>query len=219
MISQKNFPGLVQNLGMTVVISTLLVACGGGGGGAAPSSADPGAANSLRGVVSKGIVSGATVCAYAITANGAQGSLIGSCVTSNAGGAYAIDIGTYTGPVLAQAKGGNYVNEATGTTVPLASSLNSVLSNATGGANALAITALTEVAVQNASARAGGLARSNIEAAIAAVQNNFGVPDIVGTMPVNAFSVPANATVAQKAYTLALATVSQYQNKQPVGQD
>ena len=76
----------------------------------------------------------------------------------------------------------------------------------------MAITPLTELAYENASALPGGLTNVNILSAITAVQNNFGVPDIVTTMPVDALNVPASATIAQLNYTLALATVSQYQN-------
>ncbi|MBC7470061.1 MAG: hypothetical protein H7322_12115, partial [Ramlibacter sp.] len=58
---------------------------------------------------------------------------------------------------------------------------------------------------------------ANIQSAVTSVQKNFGVPDIVGTMPVDALNVPLGATVAQKAYALSLATISQYQSGQPAG--
>jgi hypothetical protein len=73
------------------------------------------------------------------------------------------------------------------------------------------------LAYLNARAAAGGLTSANIQSAITSVQNNFGVSDIVNTMPVDALNVPAGATAAQMAYSLALATISQYLNGQPSG--
>jgi hypothetical protein len=208
---KRNFSAGIQNLVAVIVAVALVAACGGGGGGTAASS------NILSGVASKGPLNGATVCAYAITACGVQGAQIGNCVVTDSAGNYSINLGTYIGPLLAQATGGTYVNEATSAVVPLVQPLDSVLPNAIAGTNSLAITALNELAYQNASAVAGGLTPANTQSAITTVQNNFGVADIVTTMPVDALNVPASATAAQKTYALALATVSQYQNSQPAG--
>ena len=177
---------------LTCVAAAMLTACGGGGT----------ATNSLSGVASKGPLNGANVCAYAITASGVQGAQIGNCATTDSVGNYSINLGTYTGPVLAQATGGTYVNEATGTVISLSLPLHSVLLNSIAGANSLAITALNEVAYQNASAVAGGLTSVNVAAAISSVQNNFGVADIVTTMPVDAINVPASATARNVSMTL-----------------
>ena len=91
-----------------------------------------------------------------------------------------------------------------------------MLSDVTASSS-VAVTALTELAYQTASASTGGLTPANIQSAIASVQNNFGVLDIVNTVPVDALNVPASPTAMQKNYALALATVSQYQNSQPAG--
>lgn len=189
------------------LVAALLTACGGGGGGASPATSS----TTVSGVVSKGPLTGSTVCAYTI-AGGAKGAQIGTCSITNSGNYPPINLGDYSGPVLFQATGGTYVNEADGRTVNLLSPLNSILPNAPGGNVAIevAVTPLTEVAYQIASASAGGLTSANIQAAIAMVQNNFGVPDIVNTMPVDALNVPAGANAAQRRYALALAVVSQY---------
>ena len=113
--------------------------------------------------------------------------------------------------MLIEATGGSYIDEATGVSTPLSTPLHSVLLNAVGGNASIAVTALTELAYLNANAAVGGLTTTNVQTAVAGVQNNFGVPDILNTMPVDALAVPAGATAAQKGYALALATISQYQ--------
>ena len=184
----------------TALLVTFSVAgCGGSVGGSQ---------NKLTGFVSAGPLNGSSVCAYAIT-GGAKGAPIGSCSTT-AAGSYSINLGNYAGPVLLEATGGTYTDEATSTTnVALAIPLHSMLASVTGVATSVAITPLNELAYRNASARVGGLSSANIQSAIAAVQNNFGVADIVSTMPVDVTNV-ASATPAQQKYTLALATISQY---------
>ncbi len=192
------------------VVAGLSACSDGGGGGAATNQ------TIISGVASKGPLNGSTVCAYAITA-GAKGAALGSCATNIVNGNYSIEIGTYTGPVLFEATGGTYTDEATGATVALVSPLRSILSNATGSAANVAVTALTELAYQMANAAPGGLTSANIQAAIAGVQTNFGVADIINTLPVDALNVPPDASPAQKTYALALATISQYQKNQPAG--
>ena len=192
--------------------------CGGGGGGSSPDPAATPSANKtlVNGVASKGPLNGSTVCAYAIT-NNIQSSALGACATNIVNGNYSIDIGNYTGSVLLEATGGTYIDEATGTTVTLASPLRSILSNVTGSKIFAAITPLTELAYQDANSVAAGLTSTRIQSAIANVQTNFGVSDIVSIQPVDALNVPAGATAEQKTYALALATVSQYQKNQPNG--
>ena len=192
------------------LVSILLSACGGGGGGGAATNP-----TIISGVASKGPLNGSTICAYAIAA-GAKGAALGSCATNIVNGNYSIDIGAYTGPVLFEATGGTYTDEATGTSVALASPLRSMLSNATGSSTSVAVTALTELAYQIATA-AGGLSSANIHAAITSVQTSFSVADIINTNPVDALNVPSGASAGQKTYALALATISQYQKNQPAG--
>lgn len=202
---------------LLVMLAALLTACRSDGGARSGAPASAAAPTILNGVASKGLLNGASVCAYSITADGTKGAQIGNCTASDAFGNYSLNLGTYSGPVLAVATGGTYVNEATGATNPLTLPLTSMLLNAAAGANSLAITALTELAYLHASALPGGLTTVNMQQAISAVQNNFGVPDIMGTMPVYALDLPDDATSAQLNYTLALATFSQFMHAQPDG--
>ena len=186
-----------------VCLTILFSSCGGGGGGSSGTSSAL-----VNGVASAGLLNGSTVCAYAIT-NSLKGTLIGNCQPTSSG-KYSINLGTYTGPVLFETTGGNYVDEATGSTIPLSSPLHGFLPNATSGNNSVAITPLTEVAYLNANAMSGGLTNANIQSAITGVENSFGVTNIVNTLPVDALNVPVGATAAQKLYSLGLADVSQY---------
>ena len=196
---------------------SLLAACGGGGATNSvftPTGGMGGTASTITGVVSKGPVGSAQVCAYAVY-GGVATSPIGNCVTTDAAGNYSINLGVYVGPLLLQALHGTYVDESTGSAVSLdtatstTTGLRSLVSNSAGVTN-VAITALTEIAYEVAQNSPGQLITANINSAIASVQNNFGVPDILYTMPVDALNVPNGASAAQVGYALALATVSQY---------
>ena len=188
---------------VVVCVILLISSCGGGGGGSSGTSSTV-----VTGVASAGLLNGSTVCAYAITSS-LKGTQIGDCQPTSSGN-YSINLGTYTGAVLFEATGGSYVDEASGSTIPLSSTLHGFLTTVTSGNNSVAITPLTEVAYLNANAMSGGLTNANIQSAITGVENNFGVTNIVNTLPVDALNVPANATAAQKNYALALAMVSQY---------
>ena len=197
---------LVASLGL------ILSGCGGGGGGG--DTTPVGTHHTVAGVASKGLLSGAQLCAYAVTA-GAKGAQIGDCVQSASNGSYSLDLGSYTGAVLLEATGGTYVDEATGATVSLSTPLHAVLANVSGGTATAAVTPLTELAYQLASA--SGLSATSIQTAQATVQSNFGLVDIIATQPVDALNPPTGASADQKAYALALATVSQYLKGQPSG--
>lgn len=182
-------------------------ACGGGG---------TGTGTPVKGIAMLGPLNGSSVCAYVIS-GGVQGAKIGNCATTDSTGNYHIDLGAYKGSVLFQTTGGSYVDEATGATVILSSPLHGMIINSTSAISSPAITALTELAYQYANALAGGLTNANMQSAINTVQNNFGVSDIVNTMPVNALNVPSGATAAQKSYSLSLAALSQYLNGMAAG--
>ena len=87
--------------------SSLLLACGGGGYGGMASGG-----TEVSGTVLKGAVSGASITAYGIT-NGMMGSRVGSGTTDSTGN-FTISIGDYAGPLMLQASGGTYTDEATG---------------------------------------------------------------------------------------------------------
>jgi len=195
-----------------VLLLVFLAGCGGGGGGS--SSGTPPAQTSLTtisGVASKAPISGGTVTAYRIV-NNAKGSAIVSGPTG-AGGAYSLDLGSYTGPVILEISGGTYTDEATGTpaTIPASAPLHTLVSNASGTIS-VAITPLTELASQLAGST---LTASAIDSANAQVASIFKVYDIVKTLPVTPTATVLNALPNttqgsdQKDYTLALAAFSQ----------
>lgn len=190
-----------------MIVAVGLAACGGGGGGGgAAAGGDPGtgtgATNTLTGVVSKGLISGATVTVYALDASGATGAVLGSSITES-DGSYVINLGSYTGTVIVKASGGTYKDEATGSTVTNGVLLRSVATSVTGTAEA-AVTPLTEIAVQ----KAGTLTASNVAEAVTLVSNMIGGANIVTTMPANVL-VSSASTTAEKNYGLALAAISQ----------
>lgn len=212
-------------LGLAAGLALTLPGCGGGGATSAfVATGGVGAGtNTLSGVVSKGPVGSATVCAYSVNA-GVVVNQIGNCVTTGASGQYSISLGTYAGTVLLQANHGSYVDEATGQTVALdtalpTAGLRSLVANS-AGVSQVAITALTEIAYEMLAPggqAATNLSAANINTAISTVEANFNVTDIVGTMPFDVLNVPANAGSMQKNYSLALAVISQYSSTQGLG--
>lgn len=161
---------------LSALAAAALVACGGGGGGAPSSS-------SLSGSVVKGPVGGSTVCAYVLVSTG-KGSQLG-CTTTDADGAYSLSL-NYSGPVVVEATGGTYTDEATGAAgsslaVPLLAA-----GTAGPGAPALIATPLTTIAYTHASA-GGGLSVGSFDAAALDVGAAFGLPASVHparTLPV-----------------------------------
>ncbi len=190
----------------TAILSTVW-GCGGGGGGGTVSTPPVVVTNTVSGVASKGIISGGTVSAYRIV-NGVRESQPIITGTTSSTGAYQLNIGTYTGPLMVEITGGTYTDEATGNTlatIPSSAPLRVAIPNATGTVSA-AITPLTELAVKIS----GTLDASAISAANLKVATLFKLTDIITTQPVAPTSVAlASATTAQRDYTLALATISQ----------
>jgi hypothetical protein len=174
----------------------------GGGGGAAP------AATTVSGTAAKGpFVTGSPVKVFAIDAvTRAKGAQLGTGVT-DAAGAYTVDIGAYTGPVLVEVSG-SYKDEATGATVALdpATPLRAAISNATGSTQVM-VTPLTELAVKEM-----GIVMSNtvIDAKNTEVGTVFKVADIIKTKPADAtVAASATAPAAEKEHGLVLAAISQ----------
>lgn len=198
---------------ISAITALVIGGCGGGGGGGGG-----GSSTTVSGVVFKGPVSGSTVAVYAIR-NGAvdRTTPLGVFSPTPASGAYSINIGTYSGPVLVEALGGTYLDEATGASGDisgLAGGLQVFVADASGAVSANP-TALTKMAANDiflaATIDAATINRHNTE-----VGNLFGVSDIVGTVPVNAAAAtPAGASQAQIDYGLALAAVSKYLQLHP----
>jgi hypothetical protein len=184
-------------------------ACGGGG------SIDVGSGGTgISGTVTKGPLSNATVNAFAI-AGGLTGAQIGS-TTTDANGNYTMSIGAHTGPVMLQASGGSYRDEATGSLLPMAPGdvMAAVIPSMASGitVTGMQITPITSMAQARAQQMAGGMTPSNIAAANTAMGNYFSVSDILHVQPMNPL-VPgsgSNAGADARNYGMTLAAMSQY---------
>ncbi len=170
-------------------------------------------AGMISGTATKGPVAGATVSAHANT-EGMMGAQLGTAIT-DASGHYAVSVGSYGGPVSLQLTGGSYVDEASGTTMPMlpgdlmAACIDAVASGTTMAG--IQITPLTSMAQARAAAMTGGMTPANITAANAAVGSYFLVGDILRTMPMDptVSGAGAGTTQDQKNYGMALAAMSQ----------
>lgn len=166
--------------------SLALAACGGDGnsGGAAQ---PPPVSGTVSGSAVKGPVGGASVTAYGINA-GALGPRIATA-TTDAQGNFSLSMGTYSGPVLLQMSGGSYLDEASGSTMPMMAGdvMTAVISSMSAGStvSGIQMTPLTSMAQAAAQHLAGGMTDANITAANAAVGTYFRVNDILHTVPMN----------------------------------
>lgn len=189
---------------ITTIVSLLLMLSLAACGKDSPSTLTTTPTTKVSGVASKGPIINGVVKIFSVV-NGAKGSLL-TQTNTDATGNYNADIGTYSGPIMAEASG-SYLDEATGITktIPEGSPLHAALPLAQGNVN-LPVTALTELAF----AKAGSdLTDSAINTVNTLVSDLFKV-DIVNTSPVAPTAEAlATATQAQKDYALALATVSQ----------
>lgn len=179
-----------------VICLLTLTACGGGGGGT------PGSA--ISGVASKGIIRNGTIKVYALNADGSKGELLRETVTDSSG-AYRAELGAYKGAVLVEASG-SYTDEATGATRTITADapLRAALDNVSGEAR-VAVTPLTELAVQRGEdPLTHRVTVANIASNNALIAALFKV-DIIGTMPVDPLTANATATQAQKEHALVLA--------------
>ncbi len=201
-----------RSLLLSALVLSALLACGGSGGGSGGGSSP--SAGTISGTVVAGPVGGAKVTAYAIS-GGAMGAPLGSATTA-ADGSFTVAIGDHAGPVMLQATGGSYPDEATGSTMPmltgdvLSCALPSVEAGAaTGG---IQVTPLTSRAQARAHAMSGGMSAANIGAANGAMGAYFSVADILHTAPMNPLTpgAAAGATADAKNYGMTLAAMSEY---------
>lgn len=145
-----------------------LAACGGGGGGASPAATET-PASVVSGAVVKGPVASATVCAFELLPTGKGKGL--ACTLSGEDGSYSLSL-DYTGPVIVEASGGHYTDEASGNSgvsldVPL-----TVAGTVAPGTQTLVATPLTAMAYARA-LRSGALTVAGFDAAAADVQRTF----------------------------------------------
>ncbi len=194
-------------LSVIALAVTSLTACGGGGGGGSTSggSNSPTSVTIINGLASKGPISGGTASVYSIT-NGQMGNLLATATTAS-DGTFTANIGAYNGLLMVQVTGGSYTDEATGKTLQMGSlMLRTAVGAAAGNVN-VAVTPLTEAAVQYMN---GNLTSNMILLANSLIATKFGMSDIVQTFPQNVLSgANASANSSQTYYGLTLAAMSQ----------
>jgi len=113
-LAQASLRGFLASV-LSWTVAFILAGCGGGSGEVLP---QPVITSRIIGVVAKGRVSGATVCAYRIDA-GAVSSQLGQCVLSDQQGNYQLNFEGTAEQLMVEARGGTYLDEATGNTLPL----------------------------------------------------------------------------------------------------
>ncbi len=211
-MSNSFFP-LIRMVSALVV--TLLLAAGcGGGGGTSSDVVGSGGTGSISGVATKGPITNATITGYGIS-GGQMGSQIGSAIT-DATGHFTMPIGTYAGPVMMKVSGGTYKDEATGSSMGMASGdvMTAVMPSVVAGANinGIQVTPVTAMAQTMAQSMTGGMTEANIAAANAAMGNYFMVSDILHVQPMNPLTTGSGTGASQDArnYGMTLAAMSQY---------
>jgi len=172
----------------------------------------------MSGMVFNGAMSQGTVTAYAVN-NGTMGAQIAS-TAADAKGAFTMSLGTYSGPVMLQMSGGKYADEATGTSMTMASSdvMTAVMSSVVSGSNVtgVMITPLTSMAQARTQAMTGGMTDANISAANTAVGNYFMIGDILHTTCIDpaVTGSGSGSTQQQRNCGMTTAAMSQYAKAQ-----
>ncbi len=213
---------VVLVLTLLIVSTTFLFGCGSGSGSTTPAvnggttgTNGTGTNGMIGGTAVKGPISSGTVTAYEIN-GGTMGPQLASATTDTQGN-FTMNIGSYTGPVMLQLGGGAYIDEATGTVMPMEPGdvMTAVISSATGTAmSGIQITPLTSMAQALAQYMSGGMTEANITAANSAVGAYFMVNDILHTQPMNPLvqGSGSTATTGAKNYGMTIAAMTQYAN-------
>lgn len=211
---KQTFLGSAKWIGVLSLALTVLAGCGGSsgdGGGLSPSSSSSGGV--ISGSVVKGPVSGAAVTAFAVNGDGTKGAQIGSAQT-DAQGSFSMSVGNHSGAMMLQAGGGNYMDEATGTQMPMTSGLTCVIPHMEAGStmSGMMITPLTSMAQRMAQNMAGGMTVENMKKAHQAMGQYFGAGDITTTRPMDPTKSGsgAAATPEMRNYGMTLAAMSKY---------
>lgn len=205
---------MVRMTASAAALSAMLVLAGCGGGGGVSAEVGTGGTGMISGSVTKGPVGNATVTAFALT-GGQVGSALGTA-TTDATGAFTMNIGSYTGAMMLKASGGTYKDEATGQVMPMAAGdiMTAVVPSIVGGTTTtgLQLTPVTAMAQAMAQAMNGGMSPANIAAANAAMGAYFSVSDILHVMPMNPLTPGSGTAASQDArnYGMTLAAMSQY---------
>lgn len=189
---------------------TLVFALGGCNSGSSTSS------SSLSGTAMAGPFLSGTVCAYQVK-DGAKGDLLGVCSSIvSATSSFSVDVGAYTGDVLVEISNASYDDEANPDDNVTGTPLNGVMRNlihiaTAGGTVELAVTPLTEAALQLAGATL------NNDTVQAAINQLAGLLPAVAGLDLRA-TLPVLTTAQGLAYREALRALSQLQWASGVGE-
>lgn len=186
---------------LSAVLVLAIVACGGGD----PAEKDD--TKSISGVISKGLISGASINLYSFQADGTRGAHVAGPVLS-INGIWDVELPpNVNGPFMVVASGGSYVDEASGETVNLDSN-DELMSILPAGEDSVAITPLSHLAVIIVQTRIPELSLADaVSQSVASLETAFGFDPLM-TMPQNPSAVPDNASVEEKRYTAMLGGLS-----------
>ncbi|MDP4300989.1 hypothetical protein [Leptothrix discophora] len=208
----------------TTALAIGLSACGGGNDSKSPDTTTQPGKVSLTGVVSKGVMVGADVKAYAVKADGSvDRSTALASVLSTAGGAYtlpAFELASGT-PVVVEVSvnaSTTHVDELQGnTTLPTGMTLRAaVVPNVVGNQitpRRVSLTPFTEMAVKAAEKSSAKLSTTNIAQANSTMQQLLGF-DPVGT---EIKPLATNLSVEEQAYQVVLTATSQLARDEALG--
>lgn len=189
---------------------SMIFGCSGGSGSS--DGGTPSSGKTITGNAVKGTISGGTINFYSMKNDGTKNTLLGSS-TTDANGNFKVSFTTTpTYPILAEATGGSYIDEVSGTTVPLIASdtLTALLCTETSQTT---ITPLTHMAAT----RARALAAAGTSLTTACTSSNIGtaqqfmIGDIIKTLAVSANNTiqVSTATREQRAYGIVMAGIVQ----------
>jgi hypothetical protein len=200
---------------LSALFCVAVAACGGGGSGSVSGSGgDTPAATgtTISGGVMKGPVTGATVTLFSLNADGSNGAKLGT-TTTNTNGAFVITLTIApTTPILAEASGGTYVDEATGATVVLTAT-DKLTAAMPIGTTYVIVTPLTHIAAARALALAarGTPLATAVDSSNMGVAAQYGIADIIATNPpaANSSTSVALSSRDERIYALVLAGITQ----------
>ena len=199
----------IRKILMLLPLMFLFAGCSGGGG---EWTASP---RTVSGYASKGIIKNGVVSIYTLNSDGSKGQKLSETTTDLTNGYYRTNVGKYYGPLIVEVSG-SYTDEATGR-MAIVSSTTPLKAASVPPRNStpvtINVTALTEISFTQAKDQSG-TQQVNFTDVIneinTSVSGVFHVTDILTTIPLDSFNMPASGVTAdQQQYTLVLAAVSQ----------
>lgn len=167
----------------------------------------------ITGVASAGPINFGLVTAYAIRSGAVDTTSPLGQEPTDPSGNFAVNVGTYEGPVVLRVTGGTFTDESSGALVSLKTPLRALISNATTtGLNRVAVTPLTELAAVK-TVSAGNITAQAIDDANAEIASFFNLNDIITTLPNVA------GTGDEKKYAVFLGVFSQFVNNNKKGDE